>query len=51
MNKFARIATIIALASVFSCQENNEFKTDSLGVEVTAEENREYSYTDKQGGH
>ncbi|MBR2064302.1 MAG: hypothetical protein IJ971_06380 [Bacteroidales bacterium] len=28
-----------------------EFKTDSIGVEVTAEENREYSYTDKKAGY
>ena len=28
-----------------------EYKTDSLGVEVTAEQNREYSYTDKQAGY
>lgn len=51
MKKLAGIATIIALTSVFSCQEDKGFKTDSLGVEVTAEENREYSYTDKQAGY
>ena len=51
MKKIAGFAAIIAMTSVFSCQENNGFKTDSLGVEVTAEENREYSYTDKQAGY
>ena len=42
-------AAVIALAS--SCGANQEYKTDSLGVEVTAEQNREYSYTDKQAGY
>ncbi len=51
MKKIAGFAAIIALTSVFSCQEEKGFKTDSLGVEVTAEENREYSYTDKQAGY
>ena len=32
-----------------SCN-NKEYLTDSIGVEVTAEENREYSYTDKKSG-
>ena len=34
-----------------SCGNQKEYKTDSLGVEVTAEQNREYSYTDKQAGY
>ena len=40
-----------ALALAASCGSHQEYKTDSLGVEVTAEQNREYSYTDKQAGY
>ena len=39
------------MAFASSCGANQEYKTDSLGVEVTAEQNREYSYTDKQAGY
>ena len=42
-------AAVMALAA--SCCSHQEYKTDSLGVEVTAEQNREYSYTDKQAGY
>ena len=47
------IAGITAFAAMAaSCSEketaDKEFLTDSIGVSVTAEENREYSYTDKQ---
>ena len=42
-------AAVVALAA--SCGNRQEYKTDSLGVEVTAEQNREYSYTDKQAGY
>ena len=51
MKKIAGIATIIAMATVFSCQNNDSYLTDKIGVAVTAEENREYSYTDKQAGY
>ena len=40
-----------ALALAASCGSHQEYRTDSLGVEVTAEQNREYSYTDKQAGY
>ena len=40
-----------ALALAASCGSHQEYKTDTLGVEVTAEQNREYSYTDKQAGY
>lgn len=40
-----------ALVLAASCSSHQEYKTDSLGVEVTAEQNREYSYTDKQAGY
>ena len=42
-------AAVMAFAA--SCGSQEEYKTDSLGVEVTAEQNREYSYTDKQAGY
>ena len=50
------MATIIAIAS--SCSETKKkaetatagFTTEEIGIVVTAEENREYSYTDKQAG-
>ena len=40
------MATFIIMA--VGCSER--YAIDSLGIEVTAEENREYSYTDKQSG-
>ena len=40
------MATFIIMA--VGCSE--KYAIDSLGIEVTAEENREYSYTDKQSG-
>ena len=45
------MAAILAAGMVLAPSCNNtEYLTDSLGVEVTAEENREYSYTDKKSG-
>ena len=45
------MAAILAAGMLLapSCNKT-EYLTDSLGVEVTAEENREYSYTDKKSG-
>lgn len=43
------ILTAAALMSA-SCGHQG-FKTDSLGIEVTSQENREYSYTDKKSGY
>ena len=45
------IASILAAGLLLapSCNQT-EYLTDTLGVEVTAEENREYSYTDKKSG-
>ena len=40
------MATFLILA--VGCSE--EYAIDNLGIEVTSEENREYSYTDKQSG-
>ena len=42
-------AAVVAFAA--SCGSSKEYKIDHIGVEVTAEENREYSYTDKQAGY
>ena len=33
-----------------SCTQNKTY-IDTIGVEVSAEENREYSYTDKKSGY
>ena len=45
------MAAILAAGMVLAPSCNNkEYLTDSIGVEVTAEENREYSYTDKKSG-
>ena len=42
----------MAIALAFSsCGGTDEFKIDSLGVTVGADENREYSYTDKKAGY
>ena len=45
------IASILAAGLLLapSCNRT-EYLTDTIGVEVTAEENREYSYTDKKSG-
>ena len=45
------IASILAAGLLLapSCNQTGHL-TDTLGVEVTAEENREYSYTDKKSG-
>ena len=46
-----KMAAILAAGMVLAPSCNNkEYLTDSIGVEVTAEENREYSYTDKKSG-
>ena len=44
------LAAAMALASSCSKPENGFMTTEDLGVCVTAEENREYSYTDKKAG-
>lgn len=49
-----RHKTLVVMTSVMvwcSACTPASFKTDSLGVEVSSEENREYSYTDKQAGY
>ena len=47
-----KLTTFMAIALAFSsCGEKDECKIDSLGVPVGADENREYSYTDKKAGY
>ena len=41
----------IAAAMLISSCTMKEYRTDLLGVEVTPDENREYSYTDKKSGY
>ena len=45
------LAAAMALASSCSKPQTDYMTTDDLGVCVTAEENREYSYTDKKAGY
>jgi len=40
-----------AVALIASACNDASFHTDSLGISVTKEENREYSYTDKKAGY
>ena len=48
--KLKSLMCITAAAVAFYSCGNAGFRTDELGVEVLAEENREYSYTDKKSG-
>ena len=49
MRAISIMAACVILVS--SCSGNGNYHTDSIGVEVMAEENREYSYTDKKSGY
>ena len=42
--------TALAVALAASCT-NSSYLTDEIGIAVSAEENREYSYTDKKAGY
>ena len=46
-----KTSTIILAAALASSCSNEAYFTDTLGVQVTKEENREYSYTDKKAGY
>ena len=50
MMKANAILAMAAAMLVSSCTMK-EYRTDLLGVEVTPDENREYSYTDKKSGY
>ena len=43
--------SMAAIAAVLSSCCGSDYRTDELGVKVSAEENREYSYTDKKAGY
>lgn len=45
------LMTAAAIAAACSGADDKTFKTDTLGITVTPEENREYSYTDKKAGY
>ena len=46
-----RATTIMAACLILAASCTRSYHIDSLGVEVTPEENREYSYTDKKSGY
>ena len=46
-----KLLTIVSAGAVLaSCSRQTGYLTDELGISVTPEENREYSYTDKKSG-
>ena len=45
------IITLAAAVIMASACEQKVYKTDTIGIDVTAEQNREYSYTDKKSGY
>ena len=45
------VMTLLAACTLMAASCNQKYHIDSLGVEVTPEENREYSYTDKKSGY
>ena len=49
--KLKHFICLAAAAAVLSSCGSKGFRTDELGVKVSAEENREYSYTDKKAGY
>ena len=49
--KLKHLICMAAAAAVLSSCGSKGFRTDELGVNVSAEENREYSYTDKKAGY
>ena len=49
--KLKHFICMAAVATALSSCGSKGFRTDELGVNVNAEENREYSYTDKKAGY
>ena len=47
---FRGISIMAAAAAMLSCA-SGIYKTDTIGIEVSPQENREYSYTDKKAGY
>ena len=46
-----KTATLLAAGAIMAASCTETYHTDSLGIPVTPEENREYSYTDKKSGY
>ena len=49
--KSKALITLAAAAIISSACGTQEYKTDNIGISVSATENREYSYTDKKSGY
>ena len=49
--KSKALITFAAAAIMASSCGQMTYKTDSIGIDVTSDENREYSYTDKKSGY
>ena len=49
--KLKHLICMTAVAAVLTSCGSKGFRTEELGVKVSAEENREYSYTDKKAGY
>ena len=49
--KLKYMICMAAVSALLSSCGSKGFRTDELGVKVSAEENREYSYTDKKAGY
>ena len=47
----SRLSALLATASLIIACSEAENKIDTIGISVTAGENREYSYTDKKAGY
>ena len=45
------VITLAAVAIISSACGSEAYKIDSIGIDVAASENREYSYTDKKSGY
>ena len=46
-----KTATLLAAGAILAASCTETYHTDSLGIPVTPEEKREYSYTDKKSGY
>ena len=51
MKALHSIIMTVAATLACSCAGEAGYKTDEIGINVTPEENREYSYTDKKAGY
>ena len=51
MKAYRTLILAIAAAVTCSCAGEKTYKTDEIGITVTPEQNREYSYTDKKAGY